>query len=165
MPMPTPSDRATQLTGADPHLQRLTHTICPPDSERSGTRRREDEEGPILNDVVDGALSARPHDCAAAEIEPRGPAEDINHNHERLSAHTFSEADSNINNIDAEHSSTDGSSPISSAMESSTADTKDQSQSTTIAETVELSSSPFSRYEIPNIRVCLDHLCLRNCCE
>lgn len=148
--MPTPSDSTT--FGGDPHLERLTHTTCPPDSERSGIRRSGHEEGPDPDDVIDGALPPRQQDCAAAEIEATGSMGDIIHNHESLPTQTNHKINSNSNNMDEEQSGVDGSSPTST-----TTDIKDTEQSPSpalMADTVELSSSLSSRFGIPNVRVC-----------
>lgn len=153
--MPTPNDSSTQLTfGADLHLERLTHTTCPPDSERSGTWRNGHEEGPDPEDVMDGALPPRQQDCAATEIEATGSMEDINHNHQPSPTPTNHKSDRNTNNMDEEHSSADGSSPMSTTTE-----IKDSDQLPSpapMADTVELSSSLSSRFGIPNVRVCRD---------
>ena len=164
--MPTPSDRVTQLTfEADPHLERLSHTICPPDSERSVIRIRDEGHGPDSDDAGDVAPTARQEDCAAAEIEATDPVEDINHNHDSPPIHTSKSA-SNMSNMDAEQSTTDGSSPMSISAESAvTTDTtitteskaQEQSHSFTspahMTETLELCSPSSSRYGIPNVRV------------
>ncbi len=151
--MPTPSDSVTQLTfGADPHLERLAHTTCPPDSERSGTWRSEDEEGPDPDDVIDGALPPREQDCAAADIEATGSMEDITINHEPSPNQTSHKTDSNTNNMDEGHSNTDASSPMSTTTEIK--DTEQSPSPVPMADTVELSSSLSSRFGIPNVRVC-----------
>ena len=165
--MPTPSDRVTQLTfEAELHLERLAHTICPPDSERSGTRIRDERHDPGSGDGIDVAPTARQEDCAAAEIEVSGPVDDINHNDEPSPIHTSKSA-SNMNNMDAEQSTTDGSSPMSVSTESTTTtdttistESKAQELSHSFAspahvtETLELCSPSASRYGVPNVRVC-----------
>ena len=171
--MPTPSNSTTQLTsGADTHLERLT---CPPESERSGRRRREDQEGPDSDDVADGAPSARQQDCAAAEIEAAGLMEDVNINHEPSPTQAQDKTIGNMNPMDT---STDGLSPLSTALSIATPTTvrestpaesiatesnatestvKESERSLTTtpgAETVDLSSMLSARWGIPNVRVC-----------
>ena len=163
--MPTPSDRVTQLTfEADPHLERLAHTICPPDTERSGTRIRDERHTSESDDGDDVAPGARQEDCAAAMIEATGPVEAINHNDEPSPIHTSKSA-SNINKMDVEQQSLEGASPMSISTDTTTmtdttitAESKAQEQSPVFAssahmtETLELCSPSASHYGIPNVR-------------
>ena len=163
--MPTPSDRATQLAfGTGPHLERLLHTICPPESERSGTWRREDEDGPDPDDIMDIVPSARQQDCAAAEIEATGLVEDINHNDETPPVQTFKQTDTKMNNVGADSSMPQGSTPMSISSETTTPEStttgiKELEKSPSpppMTETIELCSLSSSHYGIPNVRVCSD---------
>lgn len=136
--MPTPSDDTRRVLQLE-HERSTPHATCPPENGRSEQRRTHDRSL-IGQDDSPSLQAQQPHVSLLGDSEIVGQAEnDVDH-----------DAHMKMDDIDQDHSSTDGQSPMSTTTESGDAEPAPTSSPTP---STRLSSSYSTSYEFSNIRV------------